>query len=427
LWKIGQFGWLLAALLAASLWFYVQRVLVPFQQADAATHGRPRGMLSDLYPRWLGSRELLLHHRDPYADDVTREIQAGYYGRPLDVARAGDPRDEERFAYPVYVAFLLAPTVSLPFPAVRDAFRWLLGMVTVASILLWLRVLRWRPSPNGFAILLLLTLGSYCTVQGIKLQQLSLLVCGVIAASAVFLVSGQLFLAGVFLAVATIKPQLVVLVTAWLMLWTLSRWRERQGFFWGFTLSCGLLAAGGEYILPGWIARFAHAVTAYLDYTDAGSPLEALTTHPIGKLLGILLVLGIAVICWRLRQSPADSRDFSLVVALVLTTTLAVAPMLAPYNQLLLLPAVFLIAQSWKQLWRKSGGSRAACSAAAVFVLWPWMVSLGLMLGSLFLAPATIERAWALPLWSSPAIPIAILGPLAFLFSDSRAFRARPS
>jgi hypothetical protein len=101
--------------------------------------------------------------------------------------------------------------------------------------------------------------------------------------------------------------------------------------------------------------------------------------------------------------------------------------MLAPYNQLLLLPAVFLIAQSWKQLWAKSGGSRAACSAAAVFVLWPWLVSLGLMLGSLFLAPATIERAWALPLWSSPAIPIAILGPLAFLFSDSRAFRARPA
>jgi Glycosyltransferase family 87 len=418
---------LLAALLAASLWFYVQRVLVPFQQADAASHGRPRGMLSDLYPRWLGARELLLHHRDPYSDDVTREIQAGYYGRPLDAARAGDPRDEERFAYPVYVAFLLAPTVSLPFPAVRDAFRWLLAIVTAASVVLWLRVLVWRPSPNGFAILLLLTLGSYCTVQGIKLEQLSLLVCGVIAASAVLLVSGQLFLAGVLLAVATIKPQLVVLLTVWLMLWTLSRWRERQGFFWGFTLSCGLLAGGGEYVLPGWIERFAHAVTAYLDYTDAGSPLEALTTHPIGKLLGILLIAGVAVICWRLRHSPEDSRDFRLVLALMLTTTLAVVPMLAPYNQLLLLPAVFLIAQSWKQLWQKSRGSQAACSAAAAFVLWPWMVSLGLMLASLFLTPATIERAWALPLWSSPAIPIAILGPLAFQFSDSRAFRARPS
>jgi hypothetical protein len=116
-----------------------------------------------------------------------------------------------------------------------------------------------------------------------------------------------------------------------------------------------------------------------------------------------------------------------MATSLVLALTVLVVPMYAPYNQLLLLPAVFLIAQSWKQLWRKSGGSQVACSAAAGFVLWPWMVSLGLMLASLFLAPATIERAWALPLWSSPAIPIAILGPLAFLFSDSRAFRARPS
>ena len=76
-----------ALLLAASMWFYVQYVLVPYQRADAAAHGRPRGNLSDVYPRWLGARELLLHHRDPYSSDITREIQAGYYGRPLDPAR----------------------------------------------------------------------------------------------------------------------------------------------------------------------------------------------------------------------------------------------------------------------------------------------------------------------------------------------------
>ena len=48
-------------LFAGSMWFYVQRILVPFQNADAKIHGRPRGNLSDLYPRWLGARELLLH------------------------------------------------------------------------------------------------------------------------------------------------------------------------------------------------------------------------------------------------------------------------------------------------------------------------------------------------------------------------------
>src|SRR5689334_25440194 len=104
------------------MWFYVQWVLVPYQKADAAAHGQPRGNFSDLYPRWLGTRELLLHHRDPYSPEITREIQTGYYGRPLDPTRPSDPKDQQAFAYPVYVAFVLAPSVFLPFAVVHTIF-----------------------------------------------------------------------------------------------------------------------------------------------------------------------------------------------------------------------------------------------------------------------------------------------------------------
>src|ERR1700751_544880 len=99
----------LALLLAGSMWFYLQHVVIGHQQTEAALHGIPRGNLCDLYPRWLGARELLLHHRNPYSPEMTREIQEGYYGRPLDASRAGDHRDQQGFAYPGYVAFLLAP------------------------------------------------------------------------------------------------------------------------------------------------------------------------------------------------------------------------------------------------------------------------------------------------------------------------------
>jgi hypothetical protein len=427
LWKRSKFGLLLAALLAASLWFYVQRVLIPYQEADAAAHGRPRGSLSDLYPRWLGTRELLLHHRDPYGAEVTREIQAGYYGRPLDPNRPGDPKDEERFAYPVYVVFLLAPTAFLPFPVVRIASSWILGILSVVSVLLWLRMLRWRPSHTALAILVVMTLSSYSAVQGIKLQQLSLLVCAVIAAGLTLLVSGQLFAAGVLLAVTTIKPHLVVLLVAWLVFWTFNNWRERQRFFWSFVGSCALLAAAGEYVLPGWIGRFTKAVVAYRSYTGGGSPLDALTTHTVGAVLGAGVLLGTAAVCWRLRRSPSNSTEFNLASAIVLTATLVVVPMLAPYNQLLLVLAVLLIAQSWKSLWQRSGRCRAACTAAALFVLWPWIASLALVVASVFLPPTTVQRAWAVPLWTIPATSIALLGPLALLFSDSAASRQKPS
>src|SRR5436309_10398759 len=176
------FGLLIAVLLAASMLWYVQNLLIPYQRADAAAHGRPRGNLSDLYPRWLGARELLLNHRNPYSPEVTREIEAGYYGRPLDPGRAEDPHDQQGFAYPVYVVFLLAPTVHLPFAVVQEGFRWLLVVLIVVSVPLWLAALRWRPSPMMTATLVVLAMGSFPIVQGIKLQHLSLLVAGLIAA-----------------------------------------------------------------------------------------------------------------------------------------------------------------------------------------------------------------------------------------------------
>src|SRR5271166_3535594 len=134
---------LLAILCLIGMWEYTDRVLIPHQMLDAAAHGRPRGNLSDLYPRWIGARELLLHGRDPYSDVVTREIQVGYYGRTLDLSRPEDPRDQAGFAYPVYVVFSLVPTIRWPFPIVQKGFFWLLVVLTSASTLLWLRFLQW--------------------------------------------------------------------------------------------------------------------------------------------------------------------------------------------------------------------------------------------------------------------------------------------
>ncbi len=117
-------GLLLALVVSASTWFYMNRILRAQQLAEAAAHDRPRGNLSDLYPRWLGARELLRHGRNPYSSEITVEIQRGYYGRPIDPARPYDPKDQQGFAYPVYVVFLLAPIVDLPFNVVQIGFRW---------------------------------------------------------------------------------------------------------------------------------------------------------------------------------------------------------------------------------------------------------------------------------------------------------------
>lgn len=408
-------GVAVACMLAVSMWFYVDRLLIPFQVADAAAHNSPRGNLSDLYPRWLGVRELLLHGRDPYGPEVTREIQVGYWGRPIDPRRAGDPQDEVRFAYPVYVAFLLAPTVWMQFETVRIVLSWILEVLTVLSIWLWLRVYRWRPSLDAQLIFVLMVLGTYSVVQGIKLQQLSLLVCALIAAGLALMARGRLVAAGIVLACSTIKPQLVVLLCAWLVFWSFNNWCERKRFFWSFTASCALLVLAGEFLLRGWIGRFVQGLIAYQRYAGTDSPLDALTTPLLGAVLGAVVLLGTAAVCWHFQNSMVGSVEFNLVLAIVLAATLAVMPRLAPYNQLLLVPAVIVIGQSWRALWNGSTPIRVISAIAAFFLVWPWIVSLALMIGSFFLPRATVQRAWAAPLWTSPALSIIVLGPLAFL------------
>lgn len=417
--KSSKFGLLLATVMAASMWFYFQRVLVPYQQADAAVHARPRGNLSDLYPRWWGAHELLLHGRDPYSPEITREIQAGYYGRSLDPARPGDPKDEQGFAYPVYVVFLLAPTLRWPFPAVQHGFVILLWVLTAASVPLWLRALRWRPSMGWTAILIVLMLGSLPVVQGIKLQQLTLLVAAILAGCAAALASGYFTLAGFLLALSTIKPQLAWLPALWLLLWALRGWRRRQRLVWAFTATLSLLLMGGQLILPAWMPRFLTAVENYHRYTHNVSVLGWLLSPIGGAIAAVVLFLFLGWLSWPFLADDEKSTGFASTLAAVLALTVVVVPMFAPYNQVLLLPSLLALGHSG-QHWNHKRLTRLVVGITALLLLWPWIASLALMLGSLAFRPATVQSWWKLPFLSSLLLPIFI-----FLLTAMRAAELR--
>ena len=414
-----KLGLIVSLLFAGSMWFYVQHILIGHQKAEAALRGIPRGNLSDLYPRWLGARELLLFHRDPYRPEVTREIQTGYYGRPLDPARPNDPKDEQRFAYPVFVVFLLAPTVNLPFPAVQTGFQWLLVALTVASVWLWLRTLQWRPALSTQVILLLFALFSFPALQGLKLQQVSLLVSGLIAGCAVLLVEGHLVAAGVLLALATIKPQLVLPLCAWILLWAFSDWRRRQNVVWGFIATMAALLGAAECVLPGWFGRFRQAIAAYRQYSDgAESVLDVLLTPGMGKVAAAAALLVLAIVCWRNRRAAADSAAFGQILALILSTTVMIVPKAAPYNQILLLPGVLVALQYWRIFSAKRIMMRATAWTCGSVVLWPWLAAFALTMASLVSPAASVQKAWSLPIYSSFAAPIAVLLMEAYVFRE---------
>ena len=311
----------------------------------------------------------------------------------------------------MYFVFLLGPTVRLPFSLIQHGFFWILAAITVASVPLWLRALGSRVSLSVHLIWIVLTLGSFPAIQGLKLQQLTLLVVGLMAAAVYAITRRHLALAGILLACASIKPQLAALLLAWLCIWAVGNWKERQRLLWSFGMSMLVLLAGSEYAHPGWLAEFRAATHDYYRYTGGGnSVLDVLLTPLWGRAASVVLGCAFFALTWRLRRAAEGSPAFHWCLGVVLATTLAVIPMFAPYNQILLLPALIAIVQAFPGLWNRGGLTRFLTGVTAVAVFWPWLAASAEIVALAFLPGATVQRVWMVPLYTSFAIPVSVLG-----------------
>jgi hypothetical protein len=414
----------LAALVcAAGVWLYVYRVMIPHQITEAAARGLPRGNLTDLYPPWLAARELIEHGRDPYSPEVTREIQQGYYGRSLDPERPGEPRDQQGFAYPAYVAFYFAPTLYLRFDSVRKAGFCVLLCLTAAAILLWLWVLRWSCPLWAKVSLIAFAIGSLTVVQGLTLRQMTLLVFALLTIAIALLASHRPIGAGIALALSTIKPQLVWLLLLWLVIWTIADWRRRYRCLASFLLTMAILCVAAEWYLPHWIPRFLQAMRRYLYYTDAVSTLEKVLPWPWGWLMTALAVAATIHIAWKNRRLGEDTAEFNTTVSLTLAVTIIVIPSYALYNQVLLMPSLLVLVFKRQQIWNRNRMSRVLLSLALILLLWERVTSLVLAGLSFVLPSGTVEAAWAVPLWTFPFSP-AIIAALMLVYAYQTIFTA---
>jgi len=398
----------LAALAAVSMWSYVRKILIPYQVQDAAQVGRPRGVLSDLYPRWFGARELLLHGRNPYSQEVTREIQRGYYGRSLDPPHPGDPKDQAGFAYPVYAVFLLAPFVHAQFSVVQAWGEWILGLLALTSLLMWQRVVGSRFPIVGSLAAMLFLLASYPFVEAASLQQPVLLVMALLAGSFLARNRGRLFLSGVLMAVATIKPQTVVFPVILMLMWVSWNWRERRRWFYGFAATMLVLLAASEYLLTGWLFQFYGALRAYQTYMAGNSLLDMFMTPHWAWLGRTVIVIGILWVNWKSRGALESSVESRRALSLTLAGAVLSAPNLGTYNQILLVPAMLLIVEQWNTILRGSRFVRGIASLMLTILAWPWVAS-----GALALAVLVFHASWPtqaellLPLYGTLPLPLA--------------------
>ena len=329
-----QIAALLVILIAAPLWeLHLVNGIMPITY-------------NDLLPRLVGSRAAL-QGKDPYSPEVTKEIQRAYYGRPLAQILGGQNIDPQTFDYPAYLVIFLAPLARSSAPAATLIFLCLAVPLLLVSFFLCDRFISGDSHPGKSALVALVALCSWPVMWGLRLQQLTLPVAALIFIACYLLAREQDIFAGILLALTMIKPQLVLPLLAWLLVWAFGR--RLWGFFASFALSFLLMLLCAYKVVPGWFGHWIHQVRGYNG--QATLLLVSVFGHSLGLILTIALLAYCGFFLWRLRDCSPCSPEFCTAVSLALTASLAITLTRPPliYNQLLLLPACLVLLQNRQQ------------------------------------------------------------------------------
>jgi hypothetical protein len=294
---------------------------------------------ADMVAVWKGA-QAAFHGQNPYSASTTRDIQIFYYGRPL---TPDDHVNPMGFAYPMHTILLFAPIAPLPWPVVRLGFLILLPILVAASVVLWLRVAGLHLSRGSLAVTVILCLCSWQSMWAIHQIQPTIVVAVLAAAGCFFLQRGNAATAGVLLALATIKPQLIGILVLWLLLWAFLRgiWR----LFVSFALTLSVLLACATWLLPNWVTNWRTASADYAVYRHLQLDLQLAFGHAAGLVCASVIAVVMLAILWQNRRCEPHSPEFGSMCALCLALTLCVLPTerAMTYNYILLFPACLIL------------------------------------------------------------------------------------
>jgi hypothetical protein len=380
LWQVGLVVLVALALVVAYTWAFRSQFTSQVPGAN------------DFFSRWAGTRLYLTRGWDPYGDQTSLWIQNAIWGHP-----AGPDEDPSLFAYPFYTVFLVAPYALLgDYSWAQAAWQVTLQGTALAALILTLTYHRWWPRPVLLGALLFWMLGFYPTARSIILGQIGLLVFA-LTVWALWLVMrpdstpspAKDGLAGVLLAITTVKPQMQFLIVPFVLLWAL---RERRWqIIAGFGLALAALLALSFALLPDWVGKWLAQVRLYPSYTPPAVlfiftrevlPLGA-AAGPVERGLGVVLVLYLLVEWWGVLSAGNEQKNearLAWVVGLTLVITHLVAPRTATTHFVVFVFPLIAVLRDLSR--RKPWGGWAALALMLMVTAGMWWLFLGTLEGA---------------------------------------------
>ncbi|MBW6472747.1 MAG: DUF2029 domain-containing protein [Anaerolineaceae bacterium] len=326
---------------------------------------------NDFLVHWVGTQSFVKEGISPYSDDVALRIQNLVYGRP---AQAGE--HELRVAYPFYSVFLFLPfSLIEDFTVARALWMTVLELLIIISTIMMIRMVNWKPNFLITFLIIVFSLFWYHGLRSIINGNAVVFILFLIILSIYAIIHKQDELAGICLALITIKPQVVFAFIIFLVFWSLAN-RRYKVIFW-FLGSLIALIILGLFILPSWPMEFLGEVFRYPGYNPPGTPATALAEilPGIGRQLGIILsVLSILILLieWvNGRYSREEKFIWVTSITLVMGQWLNIQT--DPGNFLIMFPAIILIFRIIEDRWKNSGQWIILLFLGILFFI-PWII-----------------------------------------------------
>lgn len=323
---------------------------------------------NDFLVHWVGSQELIMTGNSPYSDAVAIRIQTIAYGRP---AQAGE--HELRVAYPIYSALIFAPFAMIQdFTLARAVWMTFLEICILLLAVVSISLTKWKPSVPVLVIYLIFAFVWYHSIRPLINGNAVILVALLIAVALWAIRREQYELAGVLLGLATIKPQVVILLWIFITLWAVStgRWKL-LAWSYGTVL---VLAIMGIILVPDWILQNFYEVLRYPGYNPPGTPGAAFYEWlpGIGRQLGwgLTLVVSLVLIIEWVAAWGKDFDWFLWTACLTLVASQWIGIQTDPGNFIVLFfPLVYVMVNS-ENRWGKN--------AQIISVLFMVFITIGL-------------------------------------------------
>jgi hypothetical protein len=262
---------------------------------------------SDFYKRWYPTVMLIQENRSLYDPKNGEDIVAIM---PIEY----DPIFAN-FSYPAHLLIFTLPLAFFPIEIALFVWLVVIQLVLLAGILIASRQFNWPASINGLTALLIATIFSIPAIQNTLWGQFNTISVICLSLTVFFLARNQYFLAGIFLAGLTFKPQVMVLPLLFLLGWSMirvNRWRLLLGFL----ATLLVLWAFGEFFERNWVASFIKETIQYSSFHQPASGLGKLGISD--RYIPILMLLGFGLIAWINRKAKPVSSEF--LGCLVLST-----------------------------------------------------------------------------------------------------------